>query len=152
MARLLIVHHTVSPSTHALLDAALTGARDPRIEGTEVSVRAALEASPADALAADGYLFMTPANLGYMSGALKHFFDQIYYPCIESTRKRPYGLVVHGDSDASGAVRGVEVITTGLGWRLTHPVLVLSGKPTAADLAAATETAAVLSAAAAGLI
>src|SRR5512132_1244162 len=66
---------------------------------------------------ADGYLLGTPANLGYMSGALKHFLDQIYYPCLEATMRRPYGLYVHGDSDTAGAVRAVEAITRGLGWR-----------------------------------
>ncbi|MGZ4717807.1 MAG: flavodoxin family protein, partial [Acidimicrobiales bacterium] len=80
MSTLLIVHHTPSPSTHALLDAVRAGATDPQIVGVEVVVRAALEATASDVLAADGYLLGTPANLGYMSGALKHFFDQIYYP------------------------------------------------------------------------
>ena len=63
----------------------------------------------------------TPANIGYMSGALKHFFDGIYYPCLEATRRRPYGLYVHGGMDTTGAVRAVESITTGLQWRAVRP-------------------------------
>ena len=54
-------------------------------------------------LAADGYLLGTPANIGYMSGALKHFFDQVYYPCRAATARRPYATFVHGNSDTSGA-------------------------------------------------
>ena len=50
----------------------------------------------------------TPANIGYMSGALKHFFDQIYYPVLDDTRGRPYGLYVHGNLGTEGAVRAVE--------------------------------------------
>ena len=65
-------------------------------------------------LEADAYLLGTPANIGYMSGALKHFFDGIYYPCLEATQRRPYGLYVHGGMDTTGAVRAVESITTGL--------------------------------------
>jgi multimeric flavodoxin WrbA len=76
---------------------------------------AGLGATAIDVLGADGYLLGTPANLGYMSGALKHFLDQIYYPCLEATVRRPYGLYVHGDSDTAGAVRAVEAITRGLG-------------------------------------
>jgi len=36
-----------------------------------------------------------------MSGALKHFFDGIFYPCLEATRRRPYGLYVHGGMDTT---------------------------------------------------
>jgi NAD(P)H-dependent FMN reductase len=131
--RLLIVHHTPSPVVHSLLDACRSGATDPAIEGVEVVLRAALAATPIDVLEADGYLLVTPANLGYVSGALKHFFDQIYYPCLEDTVGRPFGLLVHGSSDTTGAVKAVEKITTGLRWNLAQPVLELTG---AADRAA----------------
>ena len=51
-----------------------------------------------------------------MSGALKHFFDQIYYPCLQAKIGAPYGLYVHGGSDTTGAVRSVTAIAKGLGW------------------------------------
>lgn len=70
---LLVVHHTPSPATRELLEAVLAGARDPDIDGVEVELRPALAATVSDMLAADGYLFGTTANFGYMSGALKHF-------------------------------------------------------------------------------
>ena len=89
---LLIVHHTPSPATRELLEAVLAGANDPDIEGVEVVARPALAATVPDVLDADGYLFGTPANLGYMSGALKHFFDTVYYPTLDHVAGRPYGL------------------------------------------------------------
>ena len=126
--RLLVVHHTTSPTLQELLEAVLAGACDDAIEGVEVVTRAALTAGPADVLDADAYLLGTPANIGYMSGALKHFFDQIYYPCLEQTQRRPYALYVHGNNDTSGAVRAVESIATGLGWRrVREPVTVIGG-------------------------
>jgi hypothetical protein len=100
-----------------MFEAAVSGARTDEVEGIEVVIRPALTAAAADVLQADGYLLGTPANIGYMSGALKHFFNGIYYPCLEATRRRPYGLYVHGGMDTGGAVRAVESITTGLQWR-----------------------------------
>jgi NAD(P)H-dependent FMN reductase len=116
----------------------------------DVLVRPALTASEVDVLAADGYLLGTPANLGYISGALKHFFDGIYYPCLEATKRRPYGLYVHGGSDTGGAVRAVESITTGLGWRPVRPAVTVTGPPGKADLEACWELGALLAAEIAG--
>ena len=73
---LLIVHHTPSPHCQELFEAVLAGATAPELEGVQVVRRAALSVSPADMLEADGYLLGTPANLGYMSGALKHFLGE----------------------------------------------------------------------------
>jgi NAD(P)H-dependent FMN reductase len=145
VARLLIVHHTPSPATHTLLEAVRAGATDPAIEGVEVVVRPALAATAVDVLEADGYLLGTPANLGYISGALKHFFDQIYYPCLDATRGRPFGAWIHAGSDAAGAERAVEAITTGLGWARGQPTLVLHDAGAAAR-AACHELGAVLAA------
>jgi multimeric flavodoxin WrbA len=134
MPRLLIVHHTPSPAVHAMFDALVDGATDRQIEGVEVVTRAALAATAVDVLEADGYVVGTPANLGYMSGALKHFFDQIYYPCLDATRGRPYGMYLHGNDDTAGAQRAIETITTGLDWRLAHTPVTVLGAPTPRDL------------------
>ena len=136
MPTLLIVHHTPSPNCQALFEAVVAGATAPEIENVRVERRAALSATASDVLAADAYLLGTPANLGYMSGALKHFFDQVYYPCLDETRGRPFGCYVHGGSDVTGAVRGIETITTGLGWVKAADCVVVSGKPTKADVEA----------------
>jgi len=135
MPRLLVVHHTPSPATQELLEAALAGARDPEANdgSIEVVVRPALTAAVVDALEADGYLLGTPANIGYMSGALKHFFDTIYYPCLEHTRRRPFGAWVHGNLDSAGAVRAIEGVTTGLQWEPVRPLVTVSGAPTRED-------------------
>jgi multimeric flavodoxin WrbA len=146
MARLLHVHHTTSPAVHSMFTAVQAGATDPQIEGVEVVTIAALQATAHDVLAADGYLLGTPANLGYMSGALKHFFDQIYYPCLESTVARPYGVYVHGNNDTTGAQRGIEVVTTGLQWRLAQAPVSVIGEPSRADLDACWELGAAVAA------
>jgi NAD(P)H-dependent FMN reductase len=143
---LLLVHHTTSPSLQVLFDAAHNGTTDDAIEGVDVVVRAALNASAADVLAADAYLLGTPANLGYMSGALKHFFDQIYYPCLEATVRRPYGLYVHGNSDTHGAIASVEKVVTGLQWRRARDPVSVVGEPSAADVDACWELGAALAA------
>jgi NAD(P)H-dependent FMN reductase len=117
MARLLIVHHTPSPSLHRMLLDVQEGVGAEGLEDVEVVTEAALSCTASDALAADGYVLVTPANLGTMAGAMKHFFDTIYYPCLEGTRSRPFGVAVHGNSDVDGALRDIDKITTGLGWR-----------------------------------
>ena len=146
MARLLVVHHTTSPRLQALLEAVLAGARDEAIPDVTVLARPALAATAIEVLGADGYLLGTPANLGYMSGALKHFLDQIYYPCLEATARRPYGLYVHGDSDTTGAVRAVEAITRGLGWRRAQAPVTVLGDPSREDLQACWELGAAMAA------
>jgi multimeric flavodoxin WrbA len=146
MRRLLLVHHTPSPAMQAMFEAVLSGARTDEVEDVEVQVEPALTAAAADVLGADGYLLGTPANIGYMSGALKHFFDGIYYPCLEATRRRPYGLYVHGASDTTGAVKAVEAITAGLGWRQVRPPVCVIGEVSKDDLEACWELGAVVAA------
>jgi NAD(P)H-dependent FMN reductase len=136
---LLVVHHTVSPATHALFLAAMEGAHDPSIEGVDVVARPALVAAATDVLAAHGYLLGSPVNLGYLSGALKHFFDQIYYPCLEATQRRPFGVYLHANTDATGALRALDTITAGLQWQAAQAPVVVSGEPGPHHLEAARE-------------
>jgi multimeric flavodoxin WrbA len=147
VATLLVVHHTASPATADLLDRVRAGATDPAIEGVTVRVEPALGATATDVLQADGYLLGTPANLGYMSGALKHFFDTIYYPCLDATTHRPFGLWLHGNNDTDGAALAVDKITTGLRWRQAAETVSVIGPPAPDDLDACWNLGATLAAA-----
>ncbi|KGH47586.1 flavodoxin [Modestobacter caceresii] len=140
MPRLLVVHHTPSPALQAVLTAVREGVA--LVEEVELTVRPALSAGAADVLAADGVLLGTPANIGYMSGALKHFFDTVFYPCLDATAGLPYGVYVHGNDDTAGALASVQRITGALGWRQVATPLSLTGAPGAADLEACRELAA----------
>ena len=159
MARLLVVHHSPTPTVQRLTDAVLAGTRDDEIEGVDVVVRPALDAHADDVLAADGVLLGTTANFGYMSGALKHFFDTIFLEAggalgddgsaaasAGGLGKKPWGLFVHGRYDTTGAVRSVETIVGALPWRQAAPVLEVLGDPTDEQLAAAYELGATLAA------
>ena len=150
MPRLLIVHHTPSPAMQAMFEAVVSGTAAEGIGPVDVEIRPALTAAAPDVLAADGYLLGTPANIGYMSGALKHFFDTIYYPCLEATVRRPYCLYVHGNNDTGGAVRAVDSIATGLKWRRARPPVCVIGSPGRADLEACWELGATMAAELAG--
>lgn len=124
---MLAVHHTPSPAVRLILEACLRGARQPELASVSVVAEPALSATASDVLEADGYLLVTPANIGYMSGAMKHFFDGIYYPCLDAGHGRPYALVVHGNDDTAGAIRSVERIVSALGWRSVAPPLSVIG-------------------------
>ena len=157
MSRLLVVHHSPTPTVRRLTDAVLAGAHDDEIEGVEVVVRAALEANAADVLAADGYLLGTTANFGYMSGALKHFFDSIFLEAggalsedgsaaASGGGRKPYGLWVHGRYDVTGAVRSVQSIAGALPWVQAAEVLEVVGAVEDPHTAAAYELGATLAA------
>ncbi|WP_300400797.1 NAD(P)H-dependent oxidoreductase [Nocardioides sp.] len=158
MPRLVLVHHSPTASVMTLTDAVLAGANDDEIQGVDVAVLPALQATADDVLAADGILLGTPANFGYMSGALKHFFDSLFLDIGGSLSddgsaaggapdgKKPFGLYVHGRYDTTGAVRSVLSITGALPWRQAAETLAVLGDVTQADEAAAYELGGTLAA------
>lgn len=146
MPRLLIVHHSPGPRVREIADAVLRGTRLDGLEHVEVVERPALEATAADVLAADGYVLGTTANFGYLSGALKHFFDTTYYAVREETAKRPFSYWIHGGYDTAGAEQAMTSITTGYGWTLAAEPLVYTGESTPEHLERAVELGATVAA------
>ena len=126
--QLLIVAHMPSPNTRAMAEAVLKGARHPDIEQVQTRLLTPFQTQPADVLAADGLILGTTENLGYMSGALKDFFDRCYYPCLDHTQGRPYALYIRAGHDGTGTLRAVESITTGLRWRAVQDPLLCRGE------------------------
>lgn len=125
--RLLIVYHSQSGHTRHMLEAVERGARDPAIMHIEVVAKSALLVTPEDVLAAQALLLGTPENFGYMSGAMKYFFDHIYYPCLEHTQGRPYGVFIRAGNDGRGALASIERIVAGLRWKLVCEPVIAAG-------------------------
>lgn len=126
--KLLVVAHAPSPNTRALRDAVLQGAGHEDIENVDVTVLAPLEAGPDDVLACDAIILGTTENLGYMSGALKDFFDRSYYPCLEKTQGLPFTYYIRAGHDGTGTQRAIESITTGLRWKVVQQPLLCRGE------------------------
>ncbi len=126
--RLLIVAHAPSPNTRRLFDAVVEEARSDENQNVEVVALSPFDAGPEDVLAAGAIILGTTENLGYMSGALKDFFDRSYYPCLEKTQGLPYCLYVRAGQDGTGTRRGVETIVTGLRWRAVQEALICRGE------------------------
>lgn len=125
--RLLIVSHAPSPNTQALFQAVREGASDGDMDHILIQAESPFDIGPDEVLAADGVILGTTENLGYMSGALKDFFDRIYYPCLEETQGLPYALYIRAGHDGTGTRRGVETIVTGLRWRAIQEPLICRG-------------------------
>jgi multimeric flavodoxin WrbA len=146
---LCVIHHSRAGSTALLCDAAVAAAA--AVTGTtegpvEVRRLGAFDAGPDDVLWADALLLATPDHFGYMSGALKDFFERVYRPCLERSAGLLYALIVKGDTDVDGAVASVQKIATGLRWRQVLPPLAVVGDITASDLEAAAELGGTLAA------
>ncbi len=124
---LLIVAHAPSPNTRKLVDATLRGACNDEINGVEVRHIPPLEAGVDDVLWADAIILGTTENFGYMSGALKDFFDRIYYPCLEQTEAMPYAVYIRAGLDGTGTRIAIGKITTGLRWRVVQEPIILHG-------------------------
>lgn len=127
MARLLVVAHIPSDNTRRLRDAVVAGIRAADAADLETVALTPFEAGGDDILAADAVILGTTENLGYMSGALKDFFDRSYYPCLDRTQGLPYCLYVRAGHDGTGTRRGVETIVTGLRWRAVQEPLICRG-------------------------
>lgn len=107
---LMIVWHSRTGASEALAQAAAQGA------GAAALIVPAADALPEMLLAADGYIFCCPENLGSMSGLMKEMFDRAYYPLLGQIVGRPYATIIAAGSDGDGAQRQLDRIVTG--WRL----------------------------------
>jgi NAD(P)H-dependent FMN reductase len=116
---------------------------DPAAERRELS---AFDAGVEDVQWADGVALGTPTHFGYMSGALKDFFERIYRPLLEQTIGLPWILFVKGESDVDGCVTSVERIVTGLRWKQVLPPLKVVGDVNDEHLEAAFELGATFAA------
>jgi multimeric flavodoxin WrbA len=138
LKRLLMVYSTQSGRTHQLACAAFRGAQTLRDE-VDTRLQLALDSGVDDLMACDGLVIATPENFGYMSGAVKDFLDRTYYPCEGKRIGLPYALLVSAGNDGSGAVRAIDRIAIGYGWKPVTEPLIVVGEPAETHLTACRE-------------
>jgi NAD(P)H-dependent FMN reductase len=122
---LAIVWHSRTGAAETMARAAYEAA------GADTRLLPAAEVRPDDLLAAAGYLFVCPENLGSMSGMMKEMFDRCYYPLLGRVEGRPYATAIAAGSDGRGAQAQLDRIVTG--WRLrrvAEPLIVNLGAQT----------------------
>ncbi|WP_448851774.1 flavodoxin [Corynebacterium sp. 335C] len=158
--RLLIVQHAPSDLLAELAAAVEDGARDPDVADAageagmtfEVRALSPLEATSDDLLGAHGVICGTSANFGYISGALKHFFDVTFRECHEAGKGLPFAYWIRGGHDVTGAVNAMESITGGYGWSQVAAPVTFVGAPDDATMAELRELGGTVAAHAAGLM
>ncbi len=131
---LLIVYHSGSGRTQALAEAVRRGASHEDIESVAVRFKSAFEAGPQDLLDADGVIFGTPENFGYMSGALKDFFDRTFYVVEGQIKNPPYAVFVSAGNDGTGALTAIRRIVRGFPMSEVQEAVIARGDVTDEDL------------------
>ena len=127
-----MVHHSVSGKTKEmanLLSDVLSN-QERLVEFRSIS---AFEATASDIQRSDGIIFGTPANFGYMSGALKDFFDRNYFDLEGKVEALPYAIFVSASTDGTGAVDSIRRICRGLNLKEVQEALILTKKISESD-------------------
>ena len=130
MKKLLIVAHAPSSNTELLAQSLLSGATHPDINHVATELKSPFDCDADLVLQHDALVLFTTENFGYMSGALKDFFERIYYPCLEHEKQnqgKPYALVIRAGLDGTGTDIAVHKIIAGLKWREVQPTLLCHG-------------------------
>ena len=127
MKTLLLVSHAPSPNTQRLVFEMVNAMNNLECDDISLISTPAFNTSIEQVTNCDAIILFTPENLGYMSGALKDFFDRIYYPCLELKQGLPMALIVRAGHDGTGTVRAVTTICTGLKWSFAQQPLVCKG-------------------------
>jgi multimeric flavodoxin WrbA len=128
MAKILIVYHSQTGNTEKMAHAVAEGAKS--IEGVEVVLKKAADATLEDLLTADGLAIGTPENFGYMSGMVKDFFDRTYYGAQEKAFRKPFVIFISAGNDGTGALRAIERIALGYKFKTVFQPVIAKGEIT----------------------
>ncbi len=124
--KILIIYHSQSGNTEKMAKAVARGAAS--VEGSEVRLKKASEASKDDLLWSDGIAIGSPEYFGYMAGMVKDFFDRVYDECKDKVFRKPYVVFISAGNDGEGALRSIERICTGLKLKKVYYPLIAKGE------------------------
>jgi multimeric flavodoxin WrbA len=135
--KILIIYHSQKGHTAQLAQACQQGVN--MESEVEVRLQKAFDSNLEDVIWADGIILATPEYFGYMSGALKDFFDRTYYPAKHLEIIRPYALMISCESDGSNTERTVQNLATSYTLKKSLDTLISNDKDFDKALIAASE-------------
>ena len=109
-----------------MAEAVAQGAR--AIEDVHVILKDALDATLDDLIECDGLIIGSPEYFGYMSGAVKDFFDRTYEAARGSVFRKPYSVFINAGNDGTGALRSIERICLGYQFKKVYEPIVKPGE------------------------
>ena len=112
-----------------MINAVVDGVKDPEVDPVDLRCLRAKDAKADDLLWAQGLILGTPENFGYMSGAMKDFFDRTFYEVEGKLNPLPYALVIGAGNDGSGAIRAIKRIANGYPFNEVQEPIVSTGSP-----------------------
>ncbi|MFO7569238.1 MAG: NAD(P)H-dependent oxidoreductase [Smithellaceae bacterium] len=128
MTQILIVYHSQTGHTKQMADAVFEGAK--AIDGVEVILKQAREATLDDLLACDGLAVGTPENFGYMSGMIKDFFDRTYEAAHDKVFRKPFVVFISAGNDGSGALNAILRVALGYKFKTVFTPVIAKGEIT----------------------
>ncbi len=128
--KLLVVSNSRTGSTNKLCIEAVAEIKKSNASNIIAYSADSLIAKAKDVIQADAIILGSSENFGYMSGAMKVFFETIYYDVIEEKRGMPFGIIIKAGTSGIGAYNGIIKITNALGWKEAIEPLIIVGSLT----------------------
>ena len=99
------------------------------IEGVDVLLKRASEATLQDLLSCHGLIIASPEYFGYMAGMVKDFFDRTYSEARGKKEifKKPYAVLISAGNDGNGALNHIERICLGYQFKKIMAPVVAKG-------------------------
>lgn len=128
MTTILVLFHSQGGNNRKMAEAVSEGVDS--IEGARALLRDAFDATLDELLQCDGIVIGSPEYFGYMSGAVKDFFDRTYEAARGHVFRKPYAVFVNAGNDGSGALTHIERIAIGFQFKRVHEPVVAKGEIT----------------------
>ena len=131
---LLIVYHSKSGATERMATAIVEGALEDELNTVEIVAKSAHDADANDLLKANAIILGTPENFGYMSGALKDFFDRTFYEVEGKISPLPYTVFIKAGNDGTGALSAIRRIVKGYPFLESQEPIIVKGEVSPTDI------------------
>jgi multimeric flavodoxin WrbA len=126
MAKLLVIYHSQTGNTEAMAKAVCEGGSS---AGAAVALEKAKDASSNDLLACDAVAFCSPVYFGYTAGALKDFFDRVFYTVRGKIDDKPYAAFSSGGAGGKQALDSIDRVCNSFRLKKAFEGVVATGKP-----------------------